>query len=905
MANNLLTFGTMLFGPSRRFFCQSNRTAGSPRQTALFLALGGIFIGPLVAAAPDFSSPLLEVNATYDGSRVTCRVFDPAQGREYTNVTAAPAVFGFQNLGGVVTWTSGQAVWIRTYDPGVTNWVEFHQSIAGVHDLRLHRGMVAWSAPGQTGCTVYDRARRAWITDTASTTTYDLRCVDGLVSWTTPGAVFLRAYDPALGRWQKDDNAAGATFDLISTNGLAVWSSGNAVRLRQYDPWRGNWARADIPTPTLASLQNNSALAAWSTGPQLHACLFHPLQGQWLAATVSPPSFTALLLGITNATLTWSDGFQVSELGYNFAAGNWHAQPTRPLAGFTVSATSGRPPLTVYFTDLSVGGLSHQWNFSDGHTSSRRSPVHTFRAVGRFVITQTVTGTGGVTATFSTNILTDLDPPTGSVVINDGASFTTNRVVTLALTANDNSGVVARMRFSNDGVTWTAWEPYAPTRQWEFPPGVTTRTVRAQFEDPYGNVSAVVSDSIFLDPTPPPPVRLAVTETNVVEGHATLSVAVNLEYPMLREVRVDYFTRELTATTGQDFEAAAGTLTFASGATNRVLTVRIFDDALVEMNEQFQVVLTNGVDTVPGPPLTITLLDNDPPQVRFAAERFPAGEGDGQGLLTVLLSAASGRPVSVAYAASNGTATAGLDYVAVTGVLEFPPGETARSLAIPILDDALDEATETVEVRLHSPTNAVLVPPAAAILEIPDNDPPTVNFSSTEYVAVESAGSITLPVTLSKPSTETIYVDYATAGGTAIPGQDYVAASGTLIFPPGQTLRTFAVSLLDNRQSGPPKTVELRLGGFVNVLPGPRLRAWLTLLDDEAELAFAGVSPAPDGSWVLRLRGPAGLRVRLETSADLQSWEPLAELDNPEGTVEFRDARPPAAARYYRARVNP
>ncbi len=893
--------------PVRRsppWFPAARRCRPRPRWT--FPALFALAAGATRAALVDLSAPLTEVIASYDGAQVVCRVFDPAQGREFTNTTAAPVLFAFQNRGGVVSWTSGNTVYVRTYDPARTNWVEFNQPVTQVLDVRNHRGLVAWSAVGQAGFVVYDPTRQSWIADKVNLTPSDLRCVDGVVSWTSGNRVYVRTYDPALGRWQADDNAFGATFDLSNTNGVVAWSTAGTVRVRVYDALRQRWVRDDTATPGALTLLNDSGLVAWGNGPQLRARLFHPHTGQWLGVTVAPASGSAILLGITNATAAWSDGFQVSQLGYDFAASTWHALPTRPLAGFAASATSGRAPLTVAFTDLSVAGLTYAWDFGDGQTSSARSPGHTFRTPGRFTVTQTVTGAGGLTASYTTNILTDLDPPVGSVVINDGAAFTTNRVVTLTLAATDNSGTVARMRFSHDGTTWSAWEPFALTRVWELPTGQGTRTVRAQFEDPFGNVSAPVSDSIFLDTTPPPPVRWAVTETNLTERTAHLAFAVNLDYPMLREVRVDYFTRELTATAGSDFEPAAGTLIFAPGTTNRVLTVRVLDDALVELDESFQVVLTNGVDTVPGPPLTLTLLDNDPPAVRFAAERFSAQEDAGQALLSVVLSAASGRPVSVAWAATNGTATAGLDYVASTGVLEFAPGQTQKNLAVPLLDDALDEPTETVEVRLFNPTNAVLAAPAPARLEILDNEPPTVNFSAATYTVSEGAGTFTATVTLTKPSTQTIYVDFATADGTATPGQDYVAAAGTLIFAPGQTQRTFVVTVLNDAQVEPAETIALRLGGFVNVLPGERAQATLTLLDDETPLELAAAAYSPDTGFRLRVNGPPGGQVRLETSPNLRAWTELATLENPTGTVEFTDpASPGATARFYRARSLP
>ena len=849
------------------------------------------------------SAPLTDVTASYDGFQMVCRVTDPAQGKEYVDQTVSPTVFGFSNAGGVVAWTSGNTVFVRTYDPAVTNWVRLDLAVSQVQDVRSHRGLVAWSAVGKVGYTVYDQARHQWRTEAVNSSTMDLRCVDGVASWTGGNTVFLRTYDPARGGWQKHDAATGATFDLSNTNGVAAWTSAGAVRTRTYDPLRGAWSGQDVAGSPLG-LGNDSSLVAWSSGSVLSARLFHPLTGQWLGTSVRPVSGTAILMGITNATATWSDGFNVSQLGYNFAATNWQASPTSPLAGFAVSTNAGPPPLTVYFTDLSVAGLARTWTFGDGVTNTLRSPLHTFTGVGRYTVTQTIVG-NGATVSFTTNILTDVAPPAGQITINGGATFTTNRNVTLALGATDNSGTVAQMRLSNDGQAWNDWEPFATNMAWQLPTGVATRSVYAQFQDPYGNVSATVNDSIFLDTTPPPPVRFAVTETNVVEGNRTLTIAVNLDYPMSREVRVDYATQELTATAGSDFTAASGTLIFQSGATNRSVSVTLKDDALVELNEQFQVAFLNPVDVVPGPPLTVTILDNDRATLSFASDRFSVGEGDGTASAEVRLSAPSGQAVSVAYTVTNGTATAGLDFVALTGVLQFSPGQTSKTIAVPILDDARDETTETVLLKLSSPTNAILGTPATATLEILDNDLPTVNFGAAGYRVGEDAGSLTVDVRLTKPYGQTIYVDYATGGGTATPGQDYVPTTGTLIFSPGQTNRTFLVTILQDTKAEPEETIGLSLSGYVNVTPGTPVQATVTLLDDDA-IWLTGLGFADTGAFRLQLTGPVGGRVLLQTSPDLSRWSDLKTLDNPTGTIEYEDTKAAGVrVRYYRARSAP
>ncbi len=97
----------------------------------------------------------------------------------------------------------------------------------------------------------------------------------------------------------------------------------------------------------------------------------------------------------------------------------------------------------------------------------------------------------------------DFTPPTGTISINGGAAYTNAASVTLTLSATDNSGTVAQIRFSNDGQTYSAPEPYAATKSWPLTAGDETKTVYAKFKDPAGNWSPAATDIIVLDTTPP------------------------------------------------------------------------------------------------------------------------------------------------------------------------------------------------------------------------------------------------------------------------------------------------------------------------------------------------------------------------------------------------------------------
>jgi hypothetical protein len=126
---------------------------------------------------------------------------------------------------------------------------------------------------------------------------------------------------------------------------------------------------------------------------------------------------------------------------------------------------------------------------------------HTVTAVARDAAGNT-RESSPVTVTVN-NGTPDTTPPTGSVTINSGAAGTNNPAVTLTLSATDNAGPVAQMRFSNDNTTYSTAEPYATSKTWTMTAGDGTKTVYVKFADAAGNWSAAATDTIVLDTTPP------------------------------------------------------------------------------------------------------------------------------------------------------------------------------------------------------------------------------------------------------------------------------------------------------------------------------------------------------------------------------------------------------------------
>jgi VCBS repeat-containing protein len=87
----------------------------------------------------------------------------------------------------------------------------------------------------------------------------------------------------------------------------------------------------------------------------------------------------------------------------------------------------------------------------------------------------------------------------------------------------------------------------------------------------------------------------------------------------------------------------------------------------------------------------------------------------------------------------------------------------------------------------------------ASVADIDDVIPPMISID--DVLVDESAGTVTLTVSLNHTSTQTVTVDYATANGTATSGSDYTAQTGTLTFAPGTTTQTITVAILDNNDN--------------------------------------------------------------------------------------------------------
>jgi hypothetical protein len=352
----------------------------------------------------------------------------------------------------------------------------------------------------------------------------------------------------------------------------------------------------------------------------------------------------------------------------------------------------------------------------------------------------------------------------------------------------------------------------------------------------------------------------------VNEADGTSAVTVTLSHAVDADVTVDYATSDGTATAGSDYTDTDGTLTFTgnvnnggpgTGETSKTIQIPVTQDPDAEDPESLTLTLSNalpGASAILGAPgtATVTIADDDPPGlIGFKALHYDVDETDGQATVTVERLDGVGGAVSVDYGTSDGSATDSSDYEATSGTLHWAAGDSGdKTFTVPVSWDGRAEGSETVNLELTNPGGgSELGANAVATISIGDDGASgALVLNSVAYSVGEADGLATVTVSRSGGSLGgPVAVDYATSDGTATAGSDYTAASGTLVFGPGEDTKTFTVPVASDAGHEGDETLQVALSnasGGANV--GSPAGATVTITDDDAAPAVpAPAGPAP------------------------------------------------------------
>jgi len=357
-----------------------------------------------------------------------------------------------------------------------------------------------------------------------------------------------------------------------------------------------------------------------------------------------------------------------------------------------------------------------------------------------------------------------------------------------------------------------------------------------------GRLGSPAATTITIDDDDSSTVQFAIDAALATETDGTVLLTVSRTGDISTAGSVNWSTADGTATAGEDYTSAGGTLDWAAGnGDDKTIMVTILDDAFHEETEAFTVVLSSpGGNAFLGDPSTATvnISDDDVIEIVFSAASFSAGEGDGNATITAWRTGASNGAVTADFTTTDGTATAGSDYTAVGGTLSWADGDiTPKTFDIPILEDGEIEIDETVGLILSNPTGGATIGAiATAVFTIEDNDGSLLQLSAATYPSAETGGSVDVTILrIGGSGHGEVSVDIATADGTATAGLDYLAAFDTVTWVDGDTdPKTFSVTLLDDGHFEGPETINVSLNNPVgNTSIGVPANAEIVIDDDE------------------------------------------------------------------------
>ena len=506
---------------------------------------------------------------------------------------------------------------------------------------------------------------------------------------------------------------------------------------------------------------------------------------------LSNPNGLELPRTLAIATLVNDDKPKIAIANASIREGNSGNTQVQVLVSLSAPATD---PVTVQYSTLDFTALANSdylpaqgtLSFSKGELSkpltlnikgdTAMEPDEVFNVVLSNPVGASIDDRAGLASiTLTDDDSASSEPPAPVVLptlsisgtrVNEGRSGVTSASLTVSLSVAASQ--IVTVNYTSQDVTAQANSDYvAVSGSLVFNPGETRQTIQLiilgdtqvepdeRFEVRLSNPANAVlgspdkatvtltNDDVSL-PT------LAISGSSLQEGDsgtATATATVSLSAASSQPVSVNYTTVNVTAQAGSDYTATSGSISFAPGQTSQTIQIPVIGDTMVEADEAFRVTLTSPLNASLGSQssATVTLTNDDVvlPALSISGTRIQEGNsGSSSATVTVSLSAKASQPVSVNYTTVNGTAQAGSDYLATSGTLSFAPGETSKTLSIPVKGDTTVESDENFQVQLSAATNAVLNSAAsAATVTLTNDDVASVSGSYTKGQSVIDLGS--------------------------------------------------------------------------------------------------------------------------------------------------------------------
>ena len=553
------------------------------------------------------------------------------------------------------------------------------------------------------------------------------------------------------------------------------------------------------------------------------------------------PFALSTIKGVTYAVFAAPSGSYVAEYGVDTAA---------PVIS-NVAATATQTDATVTWTTNEPASSRVDFGLAPGALSSSASSAGLVQTHGVVlpgltsgttyyyqVVSVDAGGLAGLGPVLSfTTILND-DQPTLSIAAASVAEGSGGAMASFAVTLSAPATQTVSASFATTGGTATSGVDFQVVSSTvTLPAGTTSATITVPVSDdlldevdetftvtlssPIGaTLGAAVATGTIVDNDPSPVVSIAaatVTESNATQNATFI---VSLSTASGRTVAVSYATSNGTASALADYTASTGTVTFQAGETSQTVVVPVAGDTLDENDETFVVTLSAPVAATLGTAQANgTIVDEDPLPSLAIADVIVAEGNTGNAERCVHGHPLAGqRPLGDGRPTRRPTGQRSRQRLPdASGHADLCAGcDDSDDLVVPVPGDTLDELDETFVVNLSGATNATIAD-AQAIGTITDNDAAAINIGNVN-VTEGNSGTInaSFPVTLTRASSLTVTVNYATASDTAGAPDDYTTQTGTVTFAPGVTTQNVLVPIVGDAVNEPVERFFVNLTDAVN-----------------------------------------------------------------------------------------
>jgi len=334
-----------------------------------------------------------------------------------------------------------------------------------------------------------------------------------------------------------------------------------------------------------------------------------------------------------------------------------------------------------------------------------------------------------------------------------------------------------------------------------------------------------------------------------------------------------------SATAGSDYSALSGSVTIPAGSSSATIPLTVIDDFIVEPSETVDVTLSvgPGTYTVVLPwAASATIADNDVASFQVSAISGHTTESGGPATFTVRLTSVPSAQVSIALA-SNNTAEG---TVSPSG-LTFDSGDwnVPKTVTVTGVNDSVTDGNKLYQITLGPAVSGdpnYSGKPITPVDVINDDNEPEITIVATTPNASEPSTNGVFTVTRTGSLAGTLTVNY-TVSGTATPGADYNAMTGTLNFPATLASQTIIVPVINDSIVEPAETVIVTISPSANYTVASPSQATVTISDDDvAGFVVSGISGHTDenlgtATFTVRLTSQPSANVQVTATTSLTS----------------------------------